>query len=95
MSEDPTFSRPPLQLVRGSYQGTGQSMIAQQPLRVEEWRTRYAGFQGYYEQVHDTTLPELLTQIVQALEKLGVEFSLVPARAEPARVEVKIKREPA
>jgi len=93
VSEDPTFSRPPLQLVRGSYQ-IGQEGQTQFPLRVEEWRTRYAGFQGYYEQVHDTTLPELLTQIVQALEKLGVQFVLVPAKAENARVEVKIKEAP-
>jgi hypothetical protein len=73
------------------------STAPRQPLHVETQRERfdhYMGAGGYlsHNEYTDITLTALLTYVVQALEKLGVEFNILPpVQARPASVQVKVK----
>jgi hypothetical protein len=73
----------------GNYEGR---WVAQPLLVREPGATRGYAYNAY-EEIHELSLLQLLTMIVQGMEQLGVKFEITPAKpAEAARVDVSIKK---
>lgn len=88
------YSELKIQLYRYAWRNPQKASLHWSPLVVQEPVNANSGYHDVVvEQQHTMTLHQLLTQIVQGMEALGVEFTISPAQpARPTGLSVSLKQ---